>query len=435
MGMTKQASIAVTVCGAALALAACGSASSTSVSAQRTVPTPAASASSSASPRTLPGGSLASPLPPASASASSCPSSSPSSVRVEDADTPEAVPALASVEFVSADAGWAVGAGRILATSDGGRAWRSQYDGPARFYQVDFIDARHGWAVGTNSLMVTSDGGQTWTGLTEPCGLADSVHFVSPTRGYAIAGGSDVRLDGGVPVPVNGGSLLMTANGGQSWSAVPGAPAAAQVVCFANASDGFLGTPGKIWRSTDGGSHWSVSFAEPPKSASIPKQAGDTPALECAGPDAAWVDFLGFGAAMSNAPYIAYATQDAVHWHVLFEEGYTESAVYPQVHAPNGPGSYPGPFSAISPDSAAFFGWDPPEGFGAVPMDIVTGGSLAKVSDVGGLTEAYAAAFISATQGWVIGTDQTSAGQSGADAIESTSNGGHTWTRQYTTSS
>jgi photosystem II stability/assembly factor-like uncharacterized protein len=353
-------------------------------------------------------------------------------VRLDAAMAPQTVPALASVEFVSASRGWAAGNGRILATSDGGASWHAQYSGPAQFFQVDFTDAAHGWAVGTDGLMVTSDGGQSWTGLPEPCGLVDSVHFVTPALGYAIAGGTQVRIDGGVPVPTSGGSLLKTTNGGQSWTTVTGAPAPAQAVCFANASDGFLGTPGKIWRSTNGGATWTASFTEPPKSSSLPKQPGDTPALQCAGPDAAWVDFLGYGAAMSNAPYIAYATQDGAHWHVLFEEGYTESVVYPRVHAPDGPGSYPGPFSAISPDTAIFLGWDPPAGLGAVPLDTVTGSSLAKAGNVGGLTEAYSAAFISPTRGWVVGTDQTAPGKAGPAAIEATANGGHTWTRQYT---
>jgi photosystem II stability/assembly factor-like uncharacterized protein len=343
------------------------------------------------------------------------------------------VPSLASVEFVSPKQGWVVGTGHILATANGGGAWQSQYSGPTEFFQVDFVDTAHGWAVGTNGLMTTSNGGLTWAGLAEPCGLIDSVHFVSPTVGYAIAGGSQVRLDGGVPVPTTGGSLLTTTNGGRTWQRMSGAPAQDQAVCFANASDGFLGTPGKIWRSTNGGQTWTLSFAEPAKSSSLPKQPGDTPALQCAGPDAAWVDFLGFGAEMSNSPYIAYATQDGVHWRVLFEEGYTESAVYPQVHAPDGPGSYPGPLSAISPDMADFLGWNPAQNLGTVPMDTVTGTSLTKHGDISGMTQAYGAAFVSASQGWVVGTDQTSAGQNGPGVIETTADGGATWHQQYTT--
>jgi photosystem II stability/assembly factor-like uncharacterized protein len=347
------------------------------------------------------------------------------------------VPPLAAVQFVSAQQGWVAGAGRILATSDGGQTWQTQYSGPARLYQVDFISATRGWAVGLNGVLATTDGGQVWTSLPEPCTPIRSVHFVTPDLGYAVAGGSVVQLDGGIlaTTATGAGALLMTADGGRSWQSVPGAPASVQTVCFSSPSDGFLGTPGRIWRSVDGGQHWTVSFTEPrPATAAATGEPGDTAVIECAGDTAAWALFLGDGAALGHAPYLGYATQDARDWHVLFEEEYTESALLPSVHAPQGPGSYPGPFSAISPDSAAFIGWVPPQGFGAAPLEMVTGGGAGRsmVGDVGGVTQAYGAAFVSATQGWVIGTDQTSPGKQGDYAIEATSDGGRTWTRQYT---
>jgi photosystem II stability/assembly factor-like uncharacterized protein len=387
-------------------------------------------ASSSASTATA----SASPVP---ASASAVPSCTGTGAATSTVQTGPGVaipvPPLASVEFVSAQQGWVAGAGRVLTTSNAGRSWVTQYRGPAQLDQVDFVDAAHGWAVGTSDLLRTSDGGKVWTALLDPCPLIRSVHFVTPGLGYAVAGGSDVRIDGGVPAPVGGGELLMTADGGRGWRVVPGAPAQAQTVCFSSPADGFLGTPGRIWRTTDGGRHWSLSFTEPPRPGYAGHEPGETAVVECAGDSAAWVLFLGFGAALSHAPYIAYATQDAHHWHVLFEETYTESAITPEVHPPAGPGSYPGPFSAISPDAAAFIGWVPPEGFGAVPLEMVTGGGKDRSmrGNVGGITQAYGGAFISTTQGWVAGTDQTVPGHQGNYAIEATTDGGRTWTRQY----
>lgn len=354
---------------------------------------------------------------------------------VQIATGTEAVPPLAAVQFVSARQGWVAGSGRILATSDGGRTWTRQYGGPESLYQVDFISGTHGWAVGPNAVLATADGGKVWTSLPEPCTPVRSVHFVTPDLGYAVAGGSGVRLDGGVPATTGAGTLLMTTDGGRNWQPVPGAPAQAQTVCFSSPSDGFLGTPGRVWRSADGGRHWTVSFTEPRRSSTAAAGApGDTTVLECAGDTAAWALFLGFGAALSHAPYLGYATQDARDWHVLFEEAYTESAAVPGVHAPQGPGTYPGPFSAIGPDSAAFVGWIPPVGFGAAPLEMMTGGGAGHSmrGDVGGVTHAYGVAFASATQGWVIGTDQTDPGKRGDYAIEATSDGGRTWTRQYT---
>ena len=345
------------------------------------------------------------------------------------------VPPLSAVQFVSARQGWAVGAGRILATSDGGQAWVTQYRGAAQLDQVDFVDAAHGWAVGTGGLLATADGGVTWTALPEPCPVIRSVHFATPSLGWAVAGGSQVRIDGGVPAPVTGGQLLTTTDGGRSWQPVPGAPAVAQTVCFSNRADGFLGTPSRIWRSTDGGRRWSLAFAEPMRPGYAQHEPGDTAVLECAGRSAAWAFFLGFGAALSHAPYIAFATQDARGWRALFEETYTESAIMPEVHAPAGPGSYPGPFSAISPDVAAFVGWDPSVGYGAAPLEMVAGGGAdhGPRRNVGGMTQAYGVAFISTTLGWVVGTDQTVAGQYGKYVVEATTDGGLTWTRQFQT--
>jgi photosystem II stability/assembly factor-like uncharacterized protein len=435
MTMTRaivRGGVAATLSGMTLLAAGCGSVpgapqAPTAPQAARSASASTAAASSPAAPRTP----VIVPSPD-----DTCEGAGAGTSTVQIATGTVAVPPLAAVQFVSAQQGWVAGAGRILATSDGGQTWTRQYSGPASLYQVDFISADRGWAVGPNAVLMTTDGGKVWTSLPEPCTPIRSVHFASPDLGYAIAGGSGVRLDGGVPATTGAGTLLMTTDGGQDWQPVPGAPAAAQTVCFSSPFDGFLGTPGRIWRSTDGGRHWTVSFTEPRRSstAAASGEPGDTTVIECAGDTAAWALFLGYGAAMSHSPYLGYATQDARDWHVLFEEEYTESALVPGVHAPQGPGTYPGPFSAISPDSAAFIGWLPAEGLGAAPLEMVTDGGAGRsmLGGVGGVTQAYGAAFVSPTQGWVIGTDQTSPGKQGDYAIEATTDGGRTWIRQYT---
>jgi photosystem II stability/assembly factor-like uncharacterized protein len=319
-----------------------------------------------------------------------------------------------------------------MATSDGGRVWTRQYAGTAALRQVDFTDAAHGWAVGQSTLMRTADGGATWTTLPEPrlsghCVAVSAVHFVSPALGYAIAASAAGAANAG-------GQLLRTTDGGVTWAAVPGAPASAQAVCFGGPRDGYVGSPGRIWRTTDGGTTWSPAFTEPPASSgqSTGQQAaGDTPEIECAGPSAAWVMFLGTGAAMLHAPYLAYATSDGRTWHGVFEETMLESAVRPDLHMPDGPGSEPGPFSAISPDAAAFVGYTPPaNGYGAAPLTMATNGgaTLDHAGDVTGVNQPLAAAFLTTAKGWVVGENL----KARTFAIVATADAGRTWTTQYT---
>jgi len=113
----------------------------------------------------------------------------------------------------------------------------------------------------------------------------------------------------------------------------------------------------------------------------------------------------------------------------VLEESYIESGVRPEVHAPDGPGSYPGPFSAVSPATAVFVGYTPPLGYGAAPVELVTSGgaTLTSEGNVGGVSVPEAAAFISPSRGWVVGETLPS----GDFVIETTANSGHTWTRQY----
>ena len=365
---------------------------------------------------------------PSSHASASCSTTAPSVYTATGG--PGQVPKLDAVQFVSAGQGWAAGAGRVLATGDGGRTWTSQYTGSAQVDQVDFTDAEHGWAVGTNALLRTTDGGATWTALSEPCaGTIDAVHFVTPSLGYAVADGAQVWMTGGVPAAVNGGVLLTTTNGGGDWARVASAPGQAQTACFSSPANGFVGTPGKVWHTTDGGMSWSLSFAEPAPSGAVRSSAPDIPVLQCAGGNAAWVLFLGSGAALGHVPYLTFATQDARNWRVLFEESYTESAARPQLHAPDGPGSYPGPFSAISPQAAAFVGYTPPLGYGAAPLEMAASGGakLTKDGNVSGISVPEAVAFISPAQGWIIGQTLPS----GDFVIVATADGGHTWTRQY----
>ncbi len=74
-------------------------------------------------------------------------------------------PKLNSVYFHGNKLGWAVGSnGSIMASTGGGRLWRTQDSGvQANLNDVFFLTARVGWAVGDDGTIIrTLNGGATW---------------------------------------------------------------------------------------------------------------------------------------------------------------------------------------------------------------------------------------------------------------------------------
>lgn len=337
--------------------------------------------------------------------------------------------ALTSIQFVSAAQGWTVGQDVILATADGGAHWRVQLSGALNLTAVDFVNRQDGWAAGSTSLLATTDGGAHWTALPEPCPLIRSVHFISPSTGFAVAGG---RADGGYDpaMPDMGGVVLATGDAGRTWRPLA-APANAQSACFSDPAHGWLGAAGRLYRTVDGGQRWSGPLTP---------ASGDTGAgyaaemeVQCAGGGSAWALSIGPGAAMSQQPHIGYHA-DAAGATAIFAEQY-----FPGPNPPGrAPGSYSGPFSALSPSAAVFIDFCPACGPGTAPWDVATGSgaTLTVKGNVGQVNVPQAASFLSAQAGWVAGTAQqfTDKGKSRQQQrIVATTDGGTTWHVEYAT--
>jgi len=336
---------------------------------------------------------------------------------------------LTGIQFVSAARGWAVSQDQILATSDGGQHWRVQRSGQLNLTSVDFISGTVGWAVGADTLLATSDGGAHWAALPEPCLPIRSVHFISPDAGFAVAGGRNVS-DFGPETPEIAGVILTTSDGGRSWRVLP-APADAQTVCFTDPQAGWLGADGRLYRTADGGRSWAQVTA-----GTQPPSAGDpaTMIVQCAGQESAWALDVGPGAAMSQEPHVGYHAGAAGAVPIFAEQYFP----HPGVHVAAGsPGSYAGPFSAISPSAAAFIDWCPAcSDVGTAPWDLVTGSgaSLIREGNVGGLTDPEAASFLSPQLGWVAGVVTSYSGTghfSQRLRIVFTDDAGRTWHLQY----
>ena len=341
-------------------------------------------------------------------------------------------PAAASSAAPSAASGSAPAAGAAAGTAQAGASCSPATAAAAvqagALTGLEFVSPAQGWAVGQDAILATSDGGAHWTALPEPCQVIRSVHFISPATGFAVAGGQSPSGQGPA-LPVTGGTVLATGDGGRTWHTVA-APANAQSVCFSDPQHGWLGANGLLYRTADGGKNWT-------KLTSMAGQVGSGgPAgmsVECADNGTAWALRVGPGAAMSQDPHVGYYgnAQGAVP---LFAEQYFQTAgTTPTAQAP---GSDAGPFSAIDSQTAVFVDWCSACGAGTAPWELVTnaGKPLAKGGSVGSVTEPQAASFQSQQLGWVAGTDTVLSGSGtgkSQERIVATTDGGRTWHVQW----
>jgi hypothetical protein len=336
--------------------------------------------------------------------------------------------ALTGLQFVSAEQGWAVGQDEILATSDGGAHWQVQLAGQLNLTSLDFASATNGWAVGTQTLFATTDGGAHWTELPEPCSLIRSVHFISPSTGFAVAGG--IHIGGpGPAAPIHGGVVLTTGDGGHTWHALT-VPPNAQTVCFNDSQYGWVGASGQLYRTSDGGRHWTVLTSS---HGAIGPGVGAVMTVQCAGADAAWAMRTGPGAAMSQEPHVGYHADQAGATALFAEQYFQTQGATPSAASP---GAYAGAYSALSPSAAVYIDWCDACGVGTAPWDLVTnsGATLTEEGNIGDLSEPQAAGFLSPEVGWVAGTALVSKAPDtllSQQRIVATADGGRTWQVQY----
>jgi hypothetical protein len=162
-------------------------------------------------------------------------------------------------------------AGLIARTNDAGNHWQER-----RFLKgigkVDFVDSLRGWAYAAEGdsarFIHTKDGGQTWTIQRYDLNVLFQLRgfdFVDSLHGWAMGRG------GGFDDPV----VLGTRNGGDTWEKLYGFPfdGTSRIftdIDFADSLNGWLiGSAivggfdqGEIYRTTDGGSRWTVEIRD-----------------------------------------------------------------------------------------------------------------------------------------------------------------------------
>ena len=176
-------------------------------------------------------------------------------------------PYITNYAFVTPSVGWAVVVNLpeqtpfwIFKTTDGAKHWMKQYTGHREAYgplsgQIRFFDRSHGIVIGgPDAILRTSDGGNHWTKLTVPLNGITSVTFSDPMHGWV--GGTSARMLG---APIT--ELASTADGGDTWTQLPRAPAVGEII-FRNPGEGWAGgaDPAQptVYSSTDGGWSWTA---------------------------------------------------------------------------------------------------------------------------------------------------------------------------------
>ncbi len=155
------------------------------------------------------------------------------------------------VYFTNATNGFVFGDGGAgIKTTNGGTNWVSFNTSTTAALQCGtFFDSNIGFAAGNAVVIRTTDGGNTWTtAATPPSGFIFGIGFSSATTGYALN---------------NSGQLFKTTDGGNNWSTVTSPSANARSIYFVNSTLGIItGLNGTVLKTIDGGATWN-SIAPP----------------------------------------------------------------------------------------------------------------------------------------------------------------------------
>jgi len=156
---------------------------------------------------------------------------------------------LESINFVGDKKGWAVGAGNILHTDNGGATWRqlTRLTG-SQLNEVQFVNSEIGYVAGRTEwgcvVLRTVDGGSNWQEVYEA--TRSGYVFGMATLGNRI-----------VVAAINDDHLIRTQDGGATWKIVDSEMLGASDVTFTFTGIGWVvGRRGAFYRSTDQGKTW-----------------------------------------------------------------------------------------------------------------------------------------------------------------------------------
>jgi len=327
---------------------------------------------------------------------------------------PGSPPHLTSLDFVNAQDGWAGGQGVILATSDGGATWGRQYLGAGNVTGFSFLSPTLGYAASNSGLLKTTNG-VTWSRVDRQS--LYQVQFLNSAEGFALEGQS-------LRYPASH-KLVATSDGGESWR--PLAIAAVSQACFFGAEVGIATFPNsfggtlEVERTTDGGANWTTVFSIKGPS---PEQ------LQCTPDGGAWL-VAASEASMSQQSYTVFRSADqGASWKPVVAVSTAGAGPAPGAAAgvAKGPGSSPGPLSALSATTATMAGVCAACNEGNVAFSSTTDGGSIWTSPTAAIPVQTAAPatldMVTAKEGWLLSSPGTGGGQS---EIRKTTDGGASW--------
>jgi photosystem II stability/assembly factor-like uncharacterized protein len=161
---------------------------------------------------------------------------------------------LECVRFVDAQHGWIVGGtgnSFVARTRDGGATWSTKTFGSAALYAVSFADTSNGWAVGAGVIYGTHDGGTSWY-LVQPSLTSQTLH------GVARVGNAQAWAVGALGTV----ATSVATSDSLAWSlSSAGANYTLSAIHMVDATTGWIAgsnlATGAILATTDGGATWT----------------------------------------------------------------------------------------------------------------------------------------------------------------------------------
>lgn len=155
-----------------------------------------------------------------------------------------------AISFVDALTGFVgTNRGRLLATRDGGQTFAAVAAEESRRGDYQFVDAQHGWAVRAGQIEATADGGRSWA----PVSLGFRVwqyHLLSGGNAWVVA--ADCQTGECKP------ALFSTANGGQTWTRYDLGAIRPTAAAAADTTHVWLeDEAGHLYATADGGRSWT----------------------------------------------------------------------------------------------------------------------------------------------------------------------------------